>query len=94
MTSNRDNGPDTLRDTPRAKDPIDDSDYGNRFSETERITANLRLQSIAPVYRAVIGVLAFIPPNWRAPVVCFVCGIIGFLAAKAVPQLIEWIRSK
>lgn len=94
MKRDDDNGPDTLRDSPRAKDPIDDSDYGNRFTETERITANLRLRSIAPVYRAFIGVLAFIPPNWRGPVFCFVFAILGFLAAKAGPQLIEWIRSK
>lgn len=85
--------PDTLRDSPRAKE-IDDSDYGNRFTSEERITANLRLRSIAPAYRAFLGMLAFIPAGWRGPLACLIFAILGFLAAQVTPQLVEWIRSK
>ncbi len=82
--------PTTLRETPLAKD----DDYSNRFTDEERITQNLRLRSIAPVYRAFIGIIAFLPPAWRGPMACLVFAIIGFLAARMAPQLASWIASQ
>lgn len=84
----------TLRDSPQALDSVPPDSYRDRFTSEERITSSLRLQSVAPVYRAMIGILALIPPFWRGIVVSIVCFIFGFLAYKSAPELVSWIRSK
>ncbi len=72
----------------------DESDPGERFSDEERITANLRLQSINPVGRTFLGVLALIPPNWRGPVVMVFMAIIGFLVGSKAPAFVKWLENK
>lgn len=72
----------------------DDSNPGERFDESERITSNLRLQSISPAGRTLLGALALIPPKWRGPVVLFAFALIGFLVGSKAPALIRWIESK
>lgn len=72
----------------------EDSDPGDRFSDEERITANLRLQSINPLGRTFLGVIALVPPSWRGPVLMFAMAIIGFLMGVKAPALIKWLESK
>jgi hypothetical protein len=71
-----------------------EDDDKERFSEEERTTANLRLQSISPAGRTILGVIAFLPRNWRGPVLLFAMAILGFLVATKGPALIHWIGSK
>jgi|SRR6478752_4933476 len=89
--------PDTLRETPKSKKRdsyVDDYDFGNRFTSEERITSSLRLRSIAPVYRAFIGFIAFIPSAWRGPIAALLFVILGFLASQVTPQIVEWMKAK
>lgn len=69
---------------------MSDSD-GPRFEKEERVTANLRLRSISPRGRFLLGVLAFIPRAWRGPVAIVTLGLLGYLAIKAGPLLLHWI---
>ncbi len=72
----------------------DDSDPGDRFSDEERITANLRLQSISPIGRTVLGIIALVPPNWRGPVLMALMTLIGFLVGSKAPALIHWLENR
>lgn len=72
----------------------DDSDPGDRFSDEERITANLRLRSINPLGSTFLGIIALVPPNWRGPVLMFAMALIGFLMGSKAPALIKWLESK
>lgn len=69
-----------------------DDDSQDRFTEDERITANLRLRSVSPVGRTVLAFFAFIPPHWRGPVALVVCCILGYLASQATPALIHYLQ--
>ncbi len=75
-------------------DPDDYEDERDRFTQDERITANLRLRSISPGGRFLLGALAFIPPPWRGPIALVAIAVAGFLAAHMIPELVSWIRTK
>lgn len=65
----------------------------DRFSEDERITANLRLRSVSPTGRTLLGFFAFIPPAWRGPVAIIFGAIGGFLLSKVpVGSIIAWAK--
>ena len=67
-------------------------DDDDRFTEDERTTANaLRLQSISPTGRTLLGFFAFIPPKWRGPVAIIALLIFGYLALK-LPSLVDWFK--
>ena len=68
-------------------------DDEDRFSEQERITANLRLRSLPAAQRTLLGLLALIPPKWRGPLALLVVAVFGALAGRAVPSLVDWLRS-
>ncbi len=70
----------------------DDSDPGERFSDEERITANLRLQSVNPVGRTFLGVFALVPPGWRGPVLLALFALVGFLVGTKAPAFIHWLE--
>jgi hypothetical protein len=72
----------------------EDSDPGERFSDDERITANLRLRSINPLGSTFLGVIALVPRAWRGPVLMFGMATIGFLLGSKAPALLKWLESK
>jgi hypothetical protein len=72
----------------------EDSDPGERFSDEERITANLRLKSINPLGSTLLGVIALVPRNWRGPVLMFGMAVIGFLIGSKAPAFIHWLENK
>lgn len=73
-----------------ARDPIDESEPG--FTEEERITANLRLRSISPGSRFLLGALAFISRSWRGPVVIVTILVLAYLIVRVGPQVVQWVR--
>lgn len=73
------------------REPNDDSEPG--FTEQERITANLRLRSISPGSRFLLGALAFVSPRWRGPVVIVCILVIGYLVLRVGPELVKWIKN-
>lgn len=72
----------------------DDDDERDRFTEQERITANLRFRSLPAAQRTLLGLFAFVPPAWRGPLALVVVAILGALTARAVPALVDWLRHK
>jgi hypothetical protein len=73
-----------------SENPNDDSD---RFGEDERITANLRLRSVSPTGRTLLGFFAMIPAAWRGVVAIFFGALIGYLVFRIGPELIKWIQN-
>lgn len=63
------------------------------FTDEERTTANLRLQSVSPAGRTLLGFFAFIPPAWRGPVAIVALCLIAYLILKGGPPAISWLRS-
>lgn len=63
------------------------------FTEHERITANLRLRSVSPASRTLLGLFAFIPPAWRGPVAIVALLLISYLAIHFGPGAFKWIHS-
>lgn len=70
--------------------PDDKDDEG--FSDEERITANLRLRSVSPAGRTMLGFFIFIPPPWRGPVIIVAISLLTYLLVKAGPAAIQWVR--
>ena len=69
---------------------MSDSD-GPKFDADERVTANLRLRSISPRGRFLLGAFAFIPHKWRGPIALGILALIGYLAIMLGPALFRWI---
>lgn len=67
----------------------DDRD-SDQFSEDERITANLRLQSISPNGRFFLGMFSFVPPPWRGPIILAVLGLLAYFG----PQVIDFALAR
>lgn len=61
------------------------------FSEDERSTANLRLQSTPPLARVLLGLVAFVPRAWRGVVVLSIIGAVVYLLTK-LPALVSWLK--
>ncbi len=74
--------------------PTSDPPQSDGFTREERITANLRFRSLPAAQRTLLGLFAFVPPKWRGPLALLVVAVLGFLAAHAVPALVDWVRSK
>lgn len=72
----------------------EDKDDDEHFSESERITANLRFRSLPAAQRTLLGLFAFLPPKWRGPVALVVIVALALLAARGVPAVVDWLRSK
>ncbi len=62
-----------------------------KFTEEERITANLRLRSVSPTSRTLLGLFAFVPPPWRGPLALVVVIVLALLTYK-LPSFVNWIR--
>jgi hypothetical protein len=73
------------------KDGFSEPPTKDGFSKEESITANLRLRSVSPMSRTLLGFFAFIPSLWRGPVAIVIIIILGFLALK-IPALIDWVK--
>jgi hypothetical protein len=69
----------------------DNGDRGDKFTEEERITANLRLRSVSPTSRTLLGLFAFVPPPWRGPLALVVVLVLALLAYK-LPAFVSWLR--
>lgn len=72
------------------KEEETEDDYANRFSEDERITANLRFRSLPARASFLIGVFALVPPKWRGPVLLGLFALLGYFG----PKLIEFALSR
>lgn len=66
----------------------------DKFSEEERITANLRLRSVSPGGRTLLGFFVFIPPVWRGPVAIVVVLVVAYLVAKIGPAAFHWVKER
>jgi hypothetical protein len=69
-------------------------DNNSDFPPEERITANLRFRSLPAAQRTLLGLFAFVPAKWRGPLALVVVAVLGALAARAVPALVDWVRSR
>lgn len=70
------------------------SEDDDRFADEERITKNLRLgsNSVPAANRTLLGILAFLPPGWRGPVICLGMVIVGYLIGSNTPNIINWLK--
>lgn len=80
----------------QAKKPEDNDGFSEKpdsdgFTKEERITANLRLRSVSPLSRTLLGFFAFVPSKWRGALAIVVV-ILIFLAALKIPALIDWVK--
>lgn len=69
------------------------SDPSQRFAEEERITQNLRFRSLPATQRTLLGLFALVPYRWRGPLALVIAAIIGALAARAVPALVDYVKA-
>lgn len=70
----------------------DKPDDDDRFTDEERITANLRLRSVSPAGRTLLGFFAFIPPAWRGPVAIVAIVLITYVIVRGGPAAFQWLK--
>lgn len=63
------------------------------FSEEERITANLRLRSVSPGSRTLLGFFWGIPASWRGPVAIVAILVLAYLLVKVGPAAFNWVKT-
>jgi hypothetical protein len=71
-----------------AKEPPEN----DKFSDDESITANLRLRSVSPGGRTLLGFFVFIPPIWRGPVAIVTIVVLAYLLVKVGPAAFHWVK--